>query len=828
MKKYCGALALVLTIWLATLAPISLAISPLAKPLDDTVTFHAGWVVPLEDKVDLTSLETQTIEQRELQATQRAEQAKIQAQQAKEYKAQKTGLIAAISIFLIGAIYLFIVNRYFNNWNISIGRLNNSFPGYLKVLLAKLSIARHRIQASNQTNGENLITLFGAFVLISVIGLIALQQMPVQYFGLAKWSLYLLVPTPLLIFWLYPKIYNSFNYPFILLSLALAGYSIAYSSSITGPITPLYVLCAITIVAWAWLFKGNFWPEIGLLVLAWFTQITLLNWHFFIDLLKNESLLTTVKASLVLIFLFAFLLQKPRSPTLSKTNFAWLLLISPAILYLSFRSDIFSTGGAIHHWAFYVGPIQAIRDGGWLLYDIPSQYGFLNLLLAAAIPVASAWQAFYIFQSILFAITAFLGIWILIKMGPNSLIERLGVSLLFLCALFFADQHWYGPQPFPSSSVVRFFPCYLLLFTSILSICKRHRTLYLSLSWILGILWSAEASLYCTIISAGLIIGQWLIDTKNNRTQTLVFSLRTMLLILAASFVSIYSWYLIKLDRPPHWTSFYEYAVGYASGYGYVPYPISGPGILLILLILSLGAMAIVGSKVKAISQYIPTLAAASACLWAISSYYLGRPMPQNITALFPLLVFCSLLGLGIAKQATQYSLARYLNPIVLPLFFLVLLPIISPNWYQSLSKSNSFSSDISAQLPNIDPALKQAIEILNPNQDIPISYYGDASALRPFTDATGHSNEKVWMISPLQMIEDPIPPERRKILIERLVCRTPYEKGIMIYEPGLYTQAFNYFLSVFNEYYEITAKQEIGRYTLFEFKKLARTKCGP
>lgn len=544
-------------------------------------------------------------------------------------------------------------------------------------------------------------------------------------------------------------------------------------------------------------------------------------------LLKNEPLLASIKASLVLMFLFAFLLQKPRSTSSSKVNFVWLLLVSPAILYLSFRSDIFSTGGAIHHWSFYVGPIQAIRDGGWLLSNIPSQYGFLNLLLASAIPVASAWQAFYIFQSILFAITAFFGIWILIKLGPNSLIEKLGASLLFLCALFFADQHWYGPQPFPSSSVVRFFPCYLLLFTSALSIGKRYRAVYLSLSWVLGILWSAEAGLYCTMISAGLLIGQWLITTKNNRTQALVFSLRHMLLILVISLASIYSWYRIKLGHSPHWTSFYEYAVGYASGYGYVPYPISGPGILLILLILSLGAMALAGNKTKTITQHIPTLAAASACLWSVASYYLGRPMPQNITALFPLITFCSLLGLAIAKQATPHPLGRYLKPIVLPLFFLVLLPIISPNWYQSLSKSSSFTSNISAQLPEIDPALKQAIEILNPNQDIPVSYYGDASALRPLTNGTGQSNEKVWMISPLQMIEDPIPPERRKILIERLVCRTPYEKGIMIYEPGLYTQAFTYFLSVFNEYYEITAKQEIGRYTLFEFKKLARAKCG-
>lgn len=280
MKKYCGLLALGLTIWLIVFTPNSLAISPSPKPLDDTVTFHAGWVIPLEDQSDLTAHETFTIKQRELQAAQLAEQAKIKAHQAKEYKAQKTGLIAAISIFLIGAIYFFIANRYFNQWNASIGKLDNRAPGYLKTLLAKFNIARARLQASNRTTGENLLTLFGAFVLIALIGLMALQWMPIQYFGLAKWGLYLLVPAPLLILWIYPKTYDRFYYPLTLLGLALAGYSIAYSSSIIGSIPPLYVLCAITIVAWAWLFKGNFWPEIGLLILTWFAQITLLNWHF--------------------------------------------------------------------------------------------------------------------------------------------------------------------------------------------------------------------------------------------------------------------------------------------------------------------------------------------------------------------------------------------------------------------------------------------------------------------------------------------------------------------------------------------------------------------
>jgi hypothetical protein len=31
-----------------------------------------------------------------------------------------------------------------------------------------------------------------------------------------------------------------------------------------------------------------------------------------------------------------------------------------------------------YHWSFWVGPIEQIRQGGWLLRDTPSQYGFLS------------------------------------------------------------------------------------------------------------------------------------------------------------------------------------------------------------------------------------------------------------------------------------------------------------------------------------------------------------------------------------------------------------------------------------------------------------------
>ncbi|MEJ7640344.1 MAG: hypothetical protein WKF75_20850 [Singulisphaera sp.] len=94
--------------------------------------------------------------------------------------------------------------------------------------------------------------------------------------------------------------------------------------------------------------------------------------------------------------------EGPRSLAFTMGN-----LLAIAILGLaSLRAD--SLGGtavmhpfhergmvAFHHWGAIVGPAELVRRGGWLLWDVPSQYGFLSALTIAAIPLKSVWQSFY-------------------------------------------------------------------------------------------------------------------------------------------------------------------------------------------------------------------------------------------------------------------------------------------------------------------------------------------------------------------------------------------------------------------------------------------------
>jgi hypothetical protein len=61
-----------------------------------------------------------------------------------------------------------------------------------------------------------------------------------------------------------------------------------------------------------------------------------------------------------------------------------------------------------------------------------------------------------------------------------------------------------------------------------------------------------------------------------------VFSLTILLSTL--TIIAIY--YLVRIGHLPNFFSYFEYAIGYASGYGYVPFPLNGPGNLIFLIFL--------------------------------------------------------------------------------------------------------------------------------------------------------------------------------------------------------------------------------------------------
>jgi hypothetical protein len=553
---------------------------------------------------------------------------------------------------------------------------------------------------------------------------------------------------------------------------------------------------------------------------SWVSILNLENWIFLSDLLRNQPFPYLLISSFTLIFIFSNLLIVSRGPNSKAVTNLLMVLGLCLFLFLSFRSDTLFIPGSEYHWEYFTGPIRTIRNGGLLLFDAPSQYGFMNILLASTISNNSTWHSFYIFQGlILFAISTTTLLTIL-SFHQDSSSKMVIVFLLILGSFFFADPHWIGPLPFPSSSVTRFFCCYLLIFSTLIQFTSIKKKIIISIAWCIGVLWSAESAFYCTSIYFFVIVADTLSSSQKEEKKCVIKDyLIISLSILLATIIFISVFYFIKIGRFPNFISYFDYAIGYASGYGYVPFPINGPGNLLLLIFLGVGVMLF--DAIKQMKKNVAiTFAAVAGCIWSVASYYLGRPVPQNITALFPLLTCCTLLSLSLASR---YGLRNTINPLFVastPLYFLILATYYSPSWWQQLENIKSLSTNISLRLPKSSTRLESELIRINPNGNIPIVNFSDSAAIPYFPTISSFNSEESWLPTPLQLLMPPISEDKQALIIKRFVCLNFKQKGILIYQPGSISYAWPSFLKNLNQFLLIKNVTEVDDRKIYLFER--------
>ena len=304
-----------------------------------------------------------------------------------------------------------------------------------------------------------------------------------------------------------------------LFSLVISLYYLFYFKSISAHILSL------SLISWTLMlgiFAGSAFANrrllqeidipagvIGLLivVISWAVSIKLLWWEAFLPWLEHSYLR-------IFIFSAAFLLVsinllalpkrdlKHQPPRLSLVGnlFAISIFGLASVRIEHFTYDTFL------HWSVYIGPAEMVRQGGWLLWDVPSQYGFLNLLLLSIFPASSIWQALYIIDSLLYFLVSAILFLFLQSLRPG-IVNYLFSLLITLASVFMLTgwaEYLSGPHLLPSTGVFRFFWCYVLLailFWHFKANPRTDKPLWLGTSaWLIGTLWSAESALYCASI----------------------------------------------------------------------------------------------------------------------------------------------------------------------------------------------------------------------------------------------------------------------------------------------------------------------------------------
>jgi hypothetical protein len=474
-----------------------------------------------------------------------------------------------------------------------------------------------------------------------------------------------------------------------------------------------------------------------------------------------------------------------------------------AVLALvSFRMQDFNYQ-ALHHWAVLVGPAELVRQGGWPLWDVPCQYGFLNTLLVAGLPFRSAWQSFYVVNAVLlWAAAAFLFLLLrCLRPGVLNYLFALGVSLAAVLLIPGHPGLLIGPFLVPAVGPFRFFWCYALLavlgaeFQTAPHSRRRPALLGLGcLLWLVGCLWSSESAVYSSVI--------WLpayavLSWRHVAAQRPDQPLRRRLPALAAWLLlpaglgtttagAVTAWYLRRLGHAPDWRGYWEYCLSFQGGYAALPIRPDGPVWSLVLVFVALATVAVEIVRRGRGLRGLGLVAGALGAVWATSSYYVGRSHDVNTTNLTP--IFClgaAVALLLLARLRSAGRVAALVQTSLVPFLTLVLaVPFTNESSLRRVwgECRKGYTRHVDRWRPVMDGALLDGWRQAGVRPGDPIAFL-DLLPLPPRA-AGGRRIEAgypAWLPTvpfPLLM---PLPGDRCRVYMERFTARAPRSGWVVL-----------------------------------------------
>jgi hypothetical protein len=546
--------------------------------------------------------------------------------------------------------------------------------------------------------------------------------------------------------------------------------------------------------------------KIGTLGNLQFITITFLTTFSFLLLPNGKSLLNIESISnrkIVLVFftIFVSLVLWRLMILLKEETFKYLSLLTLAPnLLLSFRNDQFDRrDGSFFHISYFSEVIRTLKSGGTLLWDTPSQYGFLSVLVPTWLPFQSSRQAFYFWQAIvtfvfLLAVYFFLSS---VVQNKKQLFYGYGVfSLLY----FFSDPALIGPQPFPSSSTMRFGPSVILLIFIIYikgknKLDKRNFYTYYIFLLILCNLWSAESLIYGVVISGFFAFTQLL-----NKEKAYLIIAPVIALLLSFLLMNIYT--LLEVKKYADLRMYFMYSQSYSEGYGSLPLTIFSPLIVLYVIIFGTAIWCVFSQQPKKLDLIFLILL--TNLIWV--TYYLGRAVSNNIMVLFPLF-FLSMFTMYVYSTSLNnykvYTL-KATNIVFVPLFVISL--ILTPNLFNTISKI-SFGVSTLNPITNVvfDAEVQRKLELISSDQ---VVYSSWAAGIPLEFINRDFSSAKSPLPVPLQLLEEPISPELASTIVSRFVSDTTQEIYFVQSKDNEHERRLKYWLEILGD--RLLCKQEV------------------
>ena len=449
--------------------------------------------------------------------------------------------------------------------------------------------------------------------------------------------------------------------------------------------------------------KLDFYSQILILTIIFSGLFYQTNYSFL-----NLNIIIILISIIVLIFNLIF----------SKIN-KWLnILLALVTFIVLLKVFLLSSDKDAFHYSWFLGPINSLSAEYKLLNNVPSQYGYLNILfinkLSSLINVNSA-NTLIGFILILF--------FVFFKIFYSKLKSIINLPIiiisLFLSFLIFGNvgySNLAGTLFIPSSSVFRFLPSLITILTlsEILNNNKNKNILLFCFlfSFLISLLWSFESALFVIFSLASYYLAKLTIlffeHNKLNKNLSFDFKKITIEIIIGISMISIFFLFIFQ----DNFELFYEHALKTKSS---LSKEIVSNKVTLVFLFLLMLCYLILRDSYQKKSFFNINF------LWfglfiAYSSYFLLRSVDSNLFNILPFLLFiiCSM------KVNSQDIKNLRIYSIYTVIFFVIVSSLFSAIYYKEKFVKNLISSNFFNTPQFHDESYLPSNEILNAIKKFP------------------------------------------------------------------------------------------------------------
>jgi hypothetical protein len=426
--------------------------------------------------------------------------------------------------------------------------------------------------------------------------------------------------------------------------------------------------------------------------------------------------------------------------------------------------------GALHHWSFYVGIIELVRQGGLLLWDVPSQYGLLSIALPAALPLPP-WEAFRAGLAVALVAQAALTFHFLQDL-PLGRFARAWAGLVTLALVFWlpGDHADRGVLSYPNTGAYRFIWVLLLAWLLSKERSTRKNSAAIAIVFAVGCLWGFDGALYCSALLGVTVLAEAILTpgTMNERARQALRRLIPPALALVAAVFTLELVYRGGFGVAPDWSSYTEFSRTYGERFSVSPIEPEG-ALNLLLFLFALAASVWAEQKTPASFAFLGVLG-------ATFGYFVARSWSANVYTL-----------LGVWLPGIAYLVGRSRESRV-PLMLLVgLFAVLVPASIPDLTRKNLGRTLRSAVLflgggatvtesPNAE---REAVRRLRDPSLPLVSLAGMRFPIPPLS--TPDLPYQPWLVSHPSVHFCLLPSERRRLYLSRQLARWSKDAGQLL-----------------------------------------------